>query len=290
VAVDGIVVVDKPAGMTSHDVVSRIRRLARTRRVGHAGTLDPMATGVLVLGVERATRLLGHLALEDKSYEAIIRLGVATHTDDAEGEVVSRAPAGHLTSDQISAGVAELTGEILQVPSAVSAVKVGGERAYRKVRAGQRVELSPRRVVVSRFDVRDVRRVGDEVELNVVVDCSSGTYIRALARDLGAGLGVGGHLRALRRTRVGRYGLDRARSLAELEADFRVQPIAEVAAETFPRYDLDEETARLVGFGQRLPNVRLGADRVAMFAPDGRFLALYEDTEQGARPIAVFAG
>jgi tRNA pseudouridine55 synthase len=276
--------------MTSHDVVSRIRRLARTRRVGHAGTLDPMATGVLVLGVERATRLLGHLALEDKSYEATIRLGVATHTDDAEGEVISRTPAGHLTTDQIKAGVAELTGEILQVPSAVSAVKVGGERAYRRVRAGQRVELTPRRVVVSRFDVRDVRRVGDEVELDVVVDCSSGTYIRALARDLGAKLGVGGHLRALRRTRVGRYGLDRARSLAELEADFRVQPIAEVAAETFPRYDLDEETARLVGFGQPLPDVRLGAGRVAMFAPDGRFLALYEDSEQGARPIAVFAG
>ncbi|REF35148.1 tRNA pseudouridine(55) synthase TruB [Thermasporomyces composti] len=289
-AVDGIVIVDKPAGMTSHDVVSRVRRLARTRRVGHAGTLDPMATGVLVLGVERATRLLGHLALEDKSYEATIRLGVATQTDDAEGEVVSRTPAGHVTTEQIHAGVAELTGEILQVPSAVSAVKVGGERAYRKVRAGQRVELPPRRVVVSRFDVREIRRLGDEVDLDVVVDCSSGTYIRALARDLGAKLGVGGHLRALRRTRVGRYGLDRARPLAELEEDFQVQPIAEVAAETFPRYDLDAETARLVGFGQRLPHVRLGAGRVAMFGPDGRFLALYEDTEQGARPVAVFAG
>ncbi|HZC26163.1 MAG TPA: tRNA pseudouridine(55) synthase TruB [Actinopolymorphaceae bacterium] len=289
-AVDGIVVVDKPAGWTSHDVVGKVRRLARTRRVGHAGTLDPMATGVLVLGIERATRLLGHLALTEKAYHATIRLGVTTHTDDAEGTVVARVPAGHVTNDQIMTAIADLTGEILQVPSSVSAIKVAGERAYRRVQSGERVDIPPRPVTVRRFELEDARRSGDVVDLDVVVECSSGTYIRALARDLGEALGVGGHLTALRRTRVGPYGLEQARPLDQLERDFAVLPIADVAARTFPRYDVDDSTARLVSFGQKLPGVHVGSGPVGIFAPDGTFLALYEDAADGAKPVAVFAG
>jgi tRNA pseudouridine55 synthase len=290
VGLDGIVVVDKPAGWTSHDVVGKLRRLAHTRRVGHAGTLDPMATGVLVLGIERATRLLGHLALTEKSYDATIRLGESTHTDDAEGTVVASAPAGHLTRERVEQAIGDLTGEILQVPSSVSAIKVAGERAYRKVQMGESVDLPARRVVVERFDVRDLRQNGDLLDVDVSVDCSSGTYVRALARDLGAALDVGGHLTALRRTRVGAYGLHDARTLEELERTFAVVPIADVAAQTFPRFDVDDSTARLVSYGQKLPGVEVGGGPVGIFAPDGTFLALYEDTDEGARPVAVFAG
>jgi tRNA pseudouridine55 synthase len=290
VSVDGIVVVDKPPGWTSHDVVGKVRRLAHTRRVGHAGTLDPMATGVLVLGIERATRLLGHLALTEKSYDATIRLGETTHTDDAEGSVVGGAPAGHLSRDRIEQAIGDLTGEILQVPSSVSAVKIAGERAYRKVQMGESVDLPARRVTVRRFEVRELRQSGELVDLDVSVDCSSGTYIRALARDLGAALGVGGHLTALRRTRVGSFGLVEARTLDELERAFAVVPIAEVAGQSFPRFDVDDATARLVGFGQKLPGVEVGGGPVGIFAPDGTFLALYEDSDEGAKPVAVFAG
>ena len=211
-APDGLLVVDKPAGWTSHDVVGRVRRLARTRKVGHAGTLDPMATGVLLLGIGRATRLLGHLALTSKTYEATVRLGATTVTDDAEGEVVEVRDASGVDDQAVRAGLAALTGPISQVPSAVSAVKVDGVRSYARVRSGEAVELAARPVVVSRLDL--VARRGDE--LDVVVDCSSGTYVRALARDLGASLGVGGHLTALRRTRVGPFDLSAARTLDEL--------------------------------------------------------------------------
>ncbi|MGH3488913.1 MAG: tRNA pseudouridine(55) synthase TruB, partial [Actinopolymorphaceae bacterium] len=175
-------------------------------------------------------------------------------------------------------------------PSSVSAIKVAGERAYRKVQMGESVDLPARRVVVERFDVRDLRRNGDLLDVDVSVDCSSGTYVRALARDLGAALGVGGHLTALRRTRVGAYGLHDARTLDELERTFAVVPIADVAAQTFPRFDVDDSTARLVSYGQKLPGVEVGGGPVGIFAPDGTFLALYEDTDEGARPVAVFAG
>jgi tRNA pseudouridine55 synthase len=289
VAIDGIVIVDKPAGWTSHDVVARIRRLARTRRVGHAGTLDPMATGVLVLGIERATRLLGHLSLSEKAYDATIRLGRTTHTDDAEGRVTGETSAAHLSRADIEAAMEPLTGEIEQVPSAVSAIKVGGERAYHKVRKGQEVDLQPRRVLVSEFRLREMRRHGNVIDLDVTVVCSSGTYVRAIARDLGGSLQVGGHLAALRRTRVGVYSLDEAHTMGELERSFSVIPIADVAAQTFPRHDLDEATARLVAYGQKLPGVSVGQGEVAMFGPDGRFLALYQDTDEGAKPVAVFA-
>ncbi|MEU4098787.1 tRNA pseudouridine(55) synthase TruB [Streptomyces sp. NPDC026673] len=288
---DGLVIVDKPGGMTSHDVVSRLRRLAGTRRVGHAGTLDPMATGVLVIGVEKATRLLGHLALTRKEYEATIRLGQTTVTDDAEGEITAAAPAGGVTREAIDAGITRLTGDILQVPSKVSAIKVNGVRSYARVRGGEEFELAARPVTVSSFTVRDVRREGDDlVDVDVTVECSSGTYIRALARDLGAGLGVGGHLTALRRTRVGPYGADLARTLEQLTESFSVLPIAEAAAAAFPRWDVDARQARLLGNGVRLDAPpSLGAVPTAVFGPEGEFLALVEGREGQARILANLA-
>jgi tRNA pseudouridine55 synthase len=283
------VIVDKPAGMTSHDVVSRMRRIAGTRRVGHAGTLDPMATGVLVLGVERATRLLGHLALTRKSYDATIRLGQATMTDDAEGEVTATADAGGVTDEEIGAAIAPLTGDIEQVPSSVSAIKVDGRRAYARVRSGEEVALAARPVTVYRFDVTG-RRPGPEgtVDLDVTVDCSSGTYIRALARDLGAALGVGGHLTALRRTRVGPFDLDSARTLEALAGDPVVFPLSEAVATAFPRRDVSAEEATRLSHGGRLePGGIAGA--YGVFGPDGEVVALLEDRDGAARPLVVFA-
>jgi tRNA pseudouridine55 synthase len=284
----GIVVVDKPAGITSHDVVGRIRRLAGTRRVGHAGTLDPMATGVLVIGVDRATRLLGHLALTTKAYDATIRLGVSTVTDDGEGEVTSSYPTQAVTDEDIEAGIRALTGDIEQVPSAVSAVKVAGRRSYARVRAGESVTLAPRRVTVHRFDLRSARRVGDVIDLDVSVVCAAGTYIRSLARDLGAGLGVGGHLTRLRRTRAGRYTVDDAHTLDELATQFALISLDEAAAGDFPRRDVDAADAVRLTHGARLPAA--GVDRLyAAFGPDGTFLALLEDDGDVAKPVAVFA-
>jgi tRNA pseudouridine55 synthase len=281
-AESGVVVVDKPGGMTSHDVVARVRRLAGTRKVGHAGTLDPMATGVLVLGVNRATRLLGHLSLTDKRYDATIRLGVTTTTDDAEGETVETRATDGLTEEAVRAALAGLVGEIDQVPSSVSAVKVDGKRAYARVRAGEEVALAARRVTVHALDV--VRLQLPTVE--IAVHCSSGTYVRALARDLGAALGVGGHLTALRRTSVGPFALDRARTLEALADDFAMTPIDEAARASFPSRDLDAAQAADVRFGRR---VDLPLDGLtALFAPDGQFLALYEPRDDTARAVAVF--
>ena len=288
-APDGVVVVDKPAGITSHTVVARVRRLAGTRRVGHAGTLDPMATGVLVLGVERATRVLGYLTLAEKSYDATIRLGVATNTDDAEGEVVSAASADAVTEDAARAGLAALTGETDQVPSAFSAVKVDGVRSYARARAGEEVQLAARRVTVRRLDLLAVRRGDGVLDLDVSLDCSSGTYVRAIARDLGTALGVGGHLTALRRTRVGPYSLDAARTLDELAEAFDVVPLAEVVAATFPRRDVDAAAATDLSHGRRLPARGDGPGPVGVFGPDGRVLALVEETGDVAKPLVVFA-
>ena len=287
-ASDGIVVVDKPAGMTSHTVVARIRRLAGTRKVGHAGTLDPMATGVLVVGLNRATRLLGHLQLADKSYDATIRLGATTTTDDAEGEILTTAAVDGVTAEAISTAVAAYRGEISQVPSKVSAIKVDGKRAYERVRAGEEVALKARAVTISRYDVLDVRVAPDGIDVDVSVDCSSGTYIRALARDLGADLGVGGHLTALRRTRVGSFGLAAAHSLESLAKSFDWLPIADVAAGTVPRFDADEAQSAAIRTGRPLPGLDLEAGQTAMFAPDGTFLALYEPHGPLAKPTAVF--
>ncbi|HEV6955610.1 MAG TPA: tRNA pseudouridine(55) synthase TruB [Promicromonospora sp.] len=341
-AADGFVVVDKPQGWTSHDVVGRVRRLAGTRKVGHAGTLDPMATGVLVLGVGKATRLLTYVVGADKDYDATIRLGVATTTDDAEGAVAAVAdPAaiGSVERGALDAAVAELTGDILQVPTSVSAIKVDGKRAYARVRAGEDVTLQARPVTVSRFEVLDVRRGtadvpdggpaevsldgagGDPdatpgvaptaaapgpgpvravpvVDVDVRVTVSSGTYVRALARDLGAALGTGGHLTMLRRTRVGGYDLSGARTLEEMErqadADgtLATLPLADAARGTFPVRELDDVEVRALGYGQWVePSGR--PEVVAALSPSGALVALLEDTrrrgESLAKPVLVLA-
>ncbi|WP_425566229.1 tRNA pseudouridine(55) synthase TruB [Sporichthya brevicatena] len=278
--------------MTSHDVVGRIRKLAGTRKVGHAGTLDPMATGVLVVGTERATRLLGHLAGGDKTYAATIRLGVATDTDDAMGSPTSTADASGVPDEAIAQGVAALTGDIEQVPSAISAIKVDGKRAYSRVRAGEEVELAARAVRVDRFEVLATRREGEYVDLDVEVDCSTGTYIRALARDLGAGLGVGGHLTALRRTRVGPFGVDEARSLEELAEELTLVPLNRAARAVFPSRDVDADAARILVHGGWLPAELAGVPGetgpTAVFGPDDWFCGLVEVRSGRARPVAVF--
>ena len=293
---DGLVIVDKPSGFTSHDVVAKMRGIARTRRVGHAGTLDPMATGVLVLGVERATKLLGHLALTEKEYLGTIRLGQTTVTDDAEGDITASADASRVTREAIDAGIAALTGDIMQVPSKVSAIKINGVRSYKRAREGEDFDIPARPVTVSSFSVYDVREAVAEdgtpvLDLVVSVVCSSGTYIRALARDLGADLGVGGHLTALRRTRVGPYRLDAAKTLDELQENLTVMPIAEAAAAAFPRWDVDERRAKLLTNGVRLemPEEYAGRGPVAVFGPEGRFLALVEEQRGKAKSVAVFA-
>jgi tRNA pseudouridine55 synthase len=283
----GLVVVDKPAGVTSHDVVGRCRRIFGTRKVGHAGTLDPMATGVLVVGIERATKILGLLTTTDKSYAATIRLGQTTSTEDAEGEVLQTVSADDVTDAQIDEAVAGLRGEIAQVPSAVSAIKVGGKRAYTLAREGQVVELAPRNVRIDRFEVLAIRRPGALVDVDVEVDCSSGTYIRALARDVGATLGVGGHLTALRRTRVGRFGLDQARTLDELADEPALSYSLDGAClQSFPRRDLTAEEAEDTRHGRPLKPA--GIEGVyAAAAPDGQVIALLTDQANRTKPVVV---
>ena len=299
-AADGFVIVDKPQGWTSHDVVGRMRRLASTRKVGHAGTLDPMATGVLVVGIGRATRLLTYVVGEDKEYRATVRLGVSTTTDDAEGDVLERVDTSRVTEAAVSDAVTTLSGPILQVPSAVSAIKVDGKRAYARVRAGESVELAARPVTVSRFDVDAVRRETVDgmaaIDVDVTVVCSSGTYVRALARDLGDALGCGGHLTMLRRTRVGAYTLDDARTLDDLadeverDATVQVMPLVDAARARFPVRDLTAEEAVALGFGKRLVSAPPADGRtVAAVAPDGALVALLEDDGEHARPVLVFA-
>lgn len=284
----GLVIVDKPAGLTSHDVVARIRRLAATRRVGHAGTLDPMATGVLVVGVEKATRLLGHLALTEKEYSATIRLGQATDSGDADGEIISSASAAGVSAETLATALAALTGEIQQVPPGISAIKVDGKRAYRLTREGTPPELAARTVTVRELALTAIRPAGEVLDADVRVTCSSGTYIRAIARDAGAALGVGGHLTALRRTRVGPYTEDMARTLAELAESLDVVPLAEAAAAVFPRRDLTAEEATKVAHGARLPAVGSGSGPVAAFNPDGMLVALLTEEAGQARSLAVF--
>jgi len=286
---NGLVVVDKPTGWTSHDVVGRVRRIVGTRRVGHAGTLDPMATGVLVLGVERATKLLGHLALTDKSYTATIRLGESTVTDDAECEVLVAVPADRVTEGAVRAAMLELTGRIEQVPSQVSAIKVDGKRSYARVRSGEQVVLAPRAVTVSRFELVTAAtpRAG-VLDVSVEVHCSTGTYVRALARDLGARLGVGGHLTVLRRTRVGPFDLDAALTLEALAG--AAEPVLigldDAVAGCFPRRDVDDGQARAVGHGGRLPPMGLSGP-YGVFGPDGHVIALMAERDGVARSLVV---
>ncbi|MFP5345714.1 MAG: tRNA pseudouridine(55) synthase TruB [Actinomycetes bacterium] len=286
----GVVVVDKASGWTSHDVVARLRRLAGTRKVGHAGTLDPMATGVLVCGLGRATRLLTYLVGADKTYTATIRLGAGTVTDDAEGEVTRRSDAAHVTREDVVRAVDVLTGEILQGPSAVSAVKVEGRRSYARVRSGEQVALAARPVTVHRFAVLDARHRVDEgstvLDVDVEVSCSSGTYVRALARDLGDELGVGGHLTVLRRTAVGPFGIEAARTLDELAEALVVVPLAQAAAAALPVRTLDAREATSLGHGQRLAPVGLSGPAAAI-GPDGELVAVLEERDGVARPVIV---
>jgi tRNA pseudouridine55 synthase len=287
----GLVVVDKPAGMTSHDVVGRCRRIFSTRRVGHAGTLDPMATGVLVIGVDRATKILGLLTAASKSYAATIRLGQTTSTEDAEGTLLQSVSAGHVTDAEIAAAIAGLRGDIEQVPSAVSAIKVDGRRAYRLIREGHAVKLVARPVRIDRFEMlaarRDVDCGVDVIDVKVEVDCSSGTYVRALARDLGAALAVGGHLTSLRRTRVGRFGLDQARSLDELAEQPRLNwTLDEACLLMFSRRDLTREEARATANGRPLSPAGIDGVYAASDA-DGRVIALLRDEGPRTKSVVV---
>lgn len=289
-AAGGLVVVDKPPGLTSHDVVARMRRLAGTRRVGHAGTLDPMATGVLVLGVGQGTKLLHHLVLTDKAYTATVRLGQATSTDDAEGSLTFAASAAAIDEAAVRAAIVPLTGEIAQVPSSVSAIRVDGQRAYQRVRAGEAVVLPARPVTVRRFDVLGLARPAPELlDVDVAVECSSGTYVRALARDLGAALGAGGHLTALRRIRVGPFSIDAARTLDELATldDAVTLPLPDAVRAAMPMRDLDAAEARELSYGRALEPRGIEGVHGAL-APDGSVVALLREHDGRARPAVVF--
>jgi len=286
---NGVLLVDKPGGVTSHDVVARARRALGTRKVGHAGTLDPMATGLLILGVGPATRLLTFIVGLDKTYLATIRLGQATTTDDAEGEVTEAAEPGAIAAvadEAIATGIDLLRGEIDQVPSTVSAIKVDGRRAYDLARAGEEVQLKSRRVTVSRFDVLATRRTADAIELDVVVDCSSGTYIRALARDLGRHLGVGGHLTALRRTRIGRFDVAEAVAADDI-APVALQAPADAAARALPVLHVDARQATDLRHGKRLTGLAaaLPGPRTAAVDPDGALVGVVEARGADVRSV-----
>ena len=300
----GLLLVDKPEGFTSHDVVAKLRGIVGTRKIGHAGTLDPMATGLLVIGVNSATKLLTFLVGEDKTYIATIRLGASTITDDRESEYLSVASSGDvdaLTELDITNAIRPLTGEIMQVPSSVSAIKVDGERAYAKVRGGDEVKLAARPVTISRFDVLgEMRRetVGDQqfIDLDVIIDCSSGTYIRALARDLGVALEVGGHLTALRRTRVGAYQVTDSQALADLKkGEVELLPIADAAREAFDVRELAAEEVVDLRHGKRIEvgviaENATAKDRViAAFAPTGELIAMLTKAGSTLKSLVVFA-
>jgi tRNA pseudouridine55 synthase len=284
----GVLVIDKPAGWTSHQVVGRIRKLAGTRKVGHAGTLDPMATGVLVIGIGKATRLLGYLALTEKAYQATIRLGASTVSDDAEGHVTGLAGAQGVTDDQIETALAGLRGELMQVPSAVSAIKIEGVRSYAKVRSGQDVALAPRQVTISRLEVvgrRDVQADGIAIiDLDVLVECSSGTYVRALARDLGSILRTGGHLTALRRTRVGPFSLEKAQTLHQAERELKIVPLEDVVRTSFATLTVTDMQASYIRNGRRLVDLILPDQTTALLDGTDHFLALYR--QEGSDAVA----
>ena len=290
----GLLLVDKPGGMTSHDVVARARRVLSVRRVGHAGTLDPMATGLLVLGVGAATRLLGYVGGHDKTYEATMRLGQSTITDDREGEVLATTSTAHLDDAAVAAALAAQAGPLLQVPSSVSAVKVAGRRSYDRVRAGEEVVLEPRAVTVHRLDVhRVVRPTPDLVDVDVTVTCTAGTYVRAIARDAGAALGVGGHLTALRRTASGPFSVadaapveDAGQALAA-GGGAGVLGLADAARAVFPVRALSAEEARALGHGQRIPATGAPGLHAAIDADD-RLVALVEDAGATARVAVGF--
>ena len=285
----GFLVVDKEPGMTSHDVVSVARRALGTRKVGHAGTLDPMATGILVLGFNNGTRLLQYITDGDKDYSATIVLGAATITDDAEGEVISTADASGITDQQIKDVLAKMKGVIFQRPSSVSAVKIDGERAYDRVRSGEEVMLPSREVTISSLEIIRIRRLGDRIEIDIEVTCSAGTFIRAIARDCGDSLGVGGHLNSLRRTRIAGFGLDRAVTLDRLKSkSFDTLDIADVARATFAVREIALDEKIELSFGRAL---EANPDTKIYAGIDGsnQLIALLQNVDGKAKPLAVFA-
>jgi tRNA pseudouridine55 synthase len=293
----GLVLIDKPQGFTSHDVVAKMRGIAGTRRVGHAGTLDPMATGLLLLGINAGTKLLTFLVGEDKTYEATIRLGASTVTDDAEGELLvlaDQAKLAAVTIQDVESGIAALRGDIMQVPSSVSAIKMNGQRAYAKVRSGDEVKLAARPIRVSRFDLLSpLRKVetadGVFIDLDVVIDCGSGTYIRALARDLGEALGVGGHLTALRRTRVGSYSIDDAKQLSELNRDnLEVKSMIDSVEGSFEVLELSEQQVIDIRHGKRISASVSSEDRIAA-THRGELIAILEKASSQLKSTVVFA-
>jgi tRNA pseudouridine55 synthase len=285
----GFLVVDKEPGMTSHDVVAIGRRALGTRKVGHAGTLDPMATGILVLGFNNGTRLLQYITDGDKSYQATVVLGAATVTDDVEGEVISTADTSGISDEQIEVELTKMRGTILQRPSSVSAVKIDGERAYDRVRSGEDVVLPAREVTISQLDVLAIRRVEKGIEIDIEVTCSAGTFIRAIARDCGSALGVGGHLNSLRRSRVAGFGLDRAVSLQQLKSgEFTTLDLADVARATFPVREIALDEKLELSFGRALSANT--DDRIhAGISSANELIALLHNVDGKAKPIAVFA-
>jgi tRNA pseudouridine55 synthase len=290
VNIEGIVLVDKPAGPTSHDVVAKMRKLFNTRKVGHAGTLDPMATGMLVIGIGRATRLLGYFTAHDKEYLGTIRLGISTTTDDAQGELVTRVSAGHITESEIIETVRDFRGPIMQQPSAVSAIKIDGERAYTRVRNGEEISIPPRSVMIHDLEIVGIERLPDldVIDLKVRVVCSAGTYIRALARDIGKQLEVGGHLTQLRRTRSGVF--DAMKSLESLQGNPEIMDLATAVKTGFQHIVLSEEQARKAVNGVRLsaPD-ELATGHVGLIGPDGSAIGLFENSDSVLHPLVVFA-
>jgi tRNA pseudouridine55 synthase len=286
---DGFLVVDKAPGMTSHDVVAIGRRALNTRKVGHAGTLDPMATGVLILGFNNGTRLLQYITDGDKSYTATIVLGASTTTDDHEGEITTTADASHVSDDEIKRILATMVGEIMQRPTNVSAIKVDGKRAYDRARSGEEFELPARKVTISQLDILNIRHKDATTLVDIAVTCSAGTYIRAIARDLGAELNVGGHLNVLRRTRVAGFTLDQAISVDQLKGgNVKTLDLADVARATFPVRELDLEEVNELSFGRPL-TMNVGDEIFAALSSDNRLIALLKNAADKAKPVAVFA-
>ena len=295
----GLVLIDKPSGWTSHDVVARLRKLAGTRRVGHAGTLDPMATGLLLIGVNSATKLLTFLVGENKTYEATIRLGASTITDDKESEfidVASAADVSAITPEQIEQALAALRGPISQRPSSVSAIKVDGQRAYDRVRSGEDVKLVERPVTIHKFEVIGAPTLVTEgantfLDFNAIIDCSSGTYIRALARDLGEALGIGGHLTALRRTKIGSYDVSTAQSLEGLTSEtLQVLDISVAARQQFTSRNLSAQEEIDLRHGKRIAQVgESDKEPVAAFSEAGRLIAMVVNAGESVKSLVVFA-
>ena len=289
----GLVLIDKPQGFTSHDVVAKVRKAVGTKKVGHAGTLDPLATGLLVLGIESGTKLLTFLVGADKTYLATIRLGVSTVSDDSESKVLETATADQLaivTEESISAEISKLTGVIQQRPSSVSAIKVEGKRAYDLVREGVEVELKSREVSVYAFELLScTRSVEGFIDLEVKVDCSSGTYIRALARDLGESLGVGGHITALRRTRVGAFDVEKANKITELES-LRLTPLAEAAADLFETVSLNQQEVTDLIHGKRISAKVSSSALMAGVSQAGNLVAVLEPVDSDLKSVVVFQG